>query len=288
MSTVLFKRGTETEMNNTPITDGLVYFCTSNNKIYMDNESTRLQYGGGTTLISDASQASVANVFNSNASLQLFLQKTTVVDTKSAAMSVTQSHIPLGCLAFKEAIGTNDYSAIGNGTISGALTNLNQRTNTASTNISSITNQLKANNTSIYMDYHDGKYGYNTSANRGVGTFHPFNSGAATITYFGQSGTYTVPESGKLYMFLTALIESVEWYGTGGVTVTRSTTIRILKNNIQVAIAEATININDRNNYIDVRRNSTFVEVDKGDIITIQTSTGGTEGNLTDVFFALV
>lgn len=288
MSTVLFKRGTETEMNNTPVTDGLVYFCTSNNKIYMDNESTRLQYGGGTTLISDASQASVTNVFNSSASLQLFLQKTTVVDTKSAAMSVTQSHIPLGCLAFKEAIGTSDYSAIGNGTISGALTNLNQKANTASTNISSITNQLKANNTSIYMDYHDGKYGYNTSANRGAGTFHPFNSGAATLTYFGQSGTYTVPESGKLYMFLTAVIETVEWYGTGGVTLHKSTTIRILKNNIQVAVAEASININDRNNYFNVNRNGTFVEVDKGDVITIQTSAEGTEGNVTDVFFALV
>jgi hypothetical protein len=37
-----------------------------------------------------------------------------------------------------------------------------------------IRNQLKANNNSFYFDYRDGKYGYNTAANRGADTFHPF------------------------------------------------------------------------------------------------------------------
>ena len=40
---------------------------------------------------------------------------------------------------------------------------------------SKINNQLKANNNEIYMDYKNGKYGYNTSSNRGADTFHPFS-----------------------------------------------------------------------------------------------------------------
>ena len=128
MSTVLFKRGTTTEMNNTPITDGMLYFCTSDYKIYMDNGSTRLQYGGDTSVISNPAQASATNVFSASASVNLFLQKTTVVDTKASALAVTQNYIPLGCLAFKEALGTTNYSGVGNGTISGGLVALKGET----------------------------------------------------------------------------------------------------------------------------------------------------------------
>ena len=45
-----------------------------------------------------------------------------------------------------------------------------------------INNQLKANNNEIYMDYKNGKYGYNTSSNRGADTFHPFKNAADIIT----------------------------------------------------------------------------------------------------------
>ena len=128
MSTILFKRGNTADMNNTPITDGMLYFCTSDYKIYMDNGSTRMQYGGGTSLISNPSQASATNAFNASASVSLFLQKSTVVDTKASALAVTQNYIPLGCLAFKEALGTTNYSGVGNGTISGGLVSLRGET----------------------------------------------------------------------------------------------------------------------------------------------------------------
>lgn len=128
MSTILFKRGSTADMNATPITDGLLYFCTSDHKIYMDNGSTRLQYGGDTSIISNPSQASSTNVFSASASVNLFLQKTTVVDSKSSALAVTQNYIPLGCLAFKEALGTTNYSGVGNGTISGGLVALKGET----------------------------------------------------------------------------------------------------------------------------------------------------------------
>lgn len=41
----------------------------------------------------------------------------------------------------------------------------------------SVEDELTANNNRIYMDYKNGKYGYNTSASRGADTFHPFNRG---------------------------------------------------------------------------------------------------------------
>jgi hypothetical protein len=124
MATVSFKRGTTSQMNNTPITDGMLFYNTENHKIFMDNGSERLQYGGDTDLISDPSEATVTNVFSATSSMNLFPLKTTVLDSKTNALAVTQEHIPLGCLAFKEMLGTNDYSSVGDGTVSGGLVSL--------------------------------------------------------------------------------------------------------------------------------------------------------------------
>ena len=131
MSTVLFKRGSNAQMADTSIQDGLLYFNTEDHKIYMDNGSERLQYGGDTDLISNPSNATVTNVFSATASLNIFPQKETVVDDMTNALAVTQNYIPLGCLAFKEAVGTTDFSAVGDGTISGALVALRGETLTA-------------------------------------------------------------------------------------------------------------------------------------------------------------
>lgn len=119
MSTVIFKRTDDT--SSVPIVDGQLVFDETNYKIYMDNGNTRYQYGGDTDLISNPSSATVTNAFNASASLNMFLQKTTVVDTKANALAVTQNYIPLGCLAFKEALGINDYSSVGDGSLSGAI-----------------------------------------------------------------------------------------------------------------------------------------------------------------------
>lgn len=60
---------------------------------------------------------------------------------------------------------------------------LQEKTNNMQTDLSNITsrvgtleNEFTANGTRIYMDYKNGKYGYNLSANRGADTFFPFNS----------------------------------------------------------------------------------------------------------------
>ena len=51
-----------------------------------------------------------------------------------------------------------------------------------------IANQLTANNNVMYMDYHDGKYGVNTSANRGADTFIPFKKGLEDAIELGNLG----------------------------------------------------------------------------------------------------
>lgn len=128
MSTVLFKRGDMATMNATPITDGMVFFNEENDRIYMDNGNTRYQYGGDTELVSNPALATISNAFNASVSLNLFIQKTTVVDSKNTALNVTQDYIPLGCKAFKEAIGLTNYESVGDGTISGGLVTLKGET----------------------------------------------------------------------------------------------------------------------------------------------------------------
>lgn len=51
-----------------------------------------------------------------------------------------------------------------------------------------INNQLKANNTEIYMDYKNGRYGYNLSANRGADTFFPFSNVTISQIFSGNVG----------------------------------------------------------------------------------------------------
>lgn len=43
--------------------------------------------------------------------------------------------------------------------------------------LTELEDELTANGTRIYLDYKDGKYGYNTDALRGADTFSPFSSG---------------------------------------------------------------------------------------------------------------
>ena len=167
MPTITFRRASNVQ--NIPITDGQIIFDTSRNIILMDNGNVRNQYAGATQLVSTTPEATSTNAFNAQATTQLFLQKTTVIDTKANALAVNQNYIPLGCLAFKEALGTSNYSNIGNGTISGALVALNNKD-------TKINNQLSANNNEFYFDYQNGKYGYNTDPNRGADTFNPFKS----------------------------------------------------------------------------------------------------------------
>ena len=156
MANVNFKRGDTATMNATAISDGLIFLNTEDNKIYFDNGSTRLQFGGDTSLISSVDDADVDNAFNASSTVNLFVQKNSIVDTKANALAVTQPQIPLGCLAFKEAVGTTNISTIGNGTLSGAIstinTNLGNKINT-----SAIANNLATTASGYVLDARQGK-----------------------------------------------------------------------------------------------------------------------------------
>ena len=61
------------------------------------------------------------------------------------------------------------------GGLTNSVSGLTTKSNTMNSAISTLENELTANGKRIYLDYKDGKYGYNTSAGRGADTFSPFN-----------------------------------------------------------------------------------------------------------------
>lgn len=187
MATVLFKR--TDDQSTVPVVDGQLVFDETNFKIYMDNGNTRLQYGGDTDLIADPSDATVTNAFSATGSLNLFLQKTTVVDTKSNALAVTQSYIPLGCLAFKEMLGTSDYSLVGDGTVSGALVSLRGETLTATLAIGETSLVLTSTilTSDSYVDIYTDTFGINPKTVTVDNTTKEI-----TLTFDAQSATVGV------------------------------------------------------------------------------------------------
>ena len=128
MPTITFRRSSNVSEQTIPITDGQIIFDTSRNIILMDNGNVRNQYAGATQLVSTTPEARIDNAFNAQATAQLFLLKTTVVDSKANALSVNQNYIPLGCLAFKETIGLSDYTQLVGNTISDCLVSLRGET----------------------------------------------------------------------------------------------------------------------------------------------------------------
>lgn len=71
-------------------------------------------------------------------------------------------------------IHSGDDFEYGNNIVDVEGTALSDVVNNSMSRFRDVIQSLTANNTRIYMDYHDGKYGYNTSASRGADTFHPF------------------------------------------------------------------------------------------------------------------
>ena len=264
MSTVSFKRSTN--VNEIPIVDGQLIFDETYNKIYMDNGTERLQYGGDVSLIEDVSYATSSNTFSANGSLNLFTQKLSVIDNKDSALAATEQHVPVGCLAFQSVIGNTDYSGLGN-TISDSLVTLKN-------NITNINGQLVANENIMYMDYHDGKYGVNTSPTRGADTFIPFNDGKVYVHSGGSSVTFTSPVSGQIYCYLTSVANEIAWYGEASVSITNNLSIN------GTVVCNCSGSSGDGSRHAGVRKTNSYSGVvNEGDTITITRGGGGNYGN---------
>lgn len=151
MASVTFKR--TNNIDSVPITDGQLIFDTSDQKIYLDNGNTREVYGGGsgTDLISNVSDATDNNAFNANATVNLFTRKSSIVDTKAEIQSVTQAGVPLGCKGFNEVIGTGDISALGDGSVTGAILANKSAIDTVNQNLT-----CRYNPTNDYVQLYDG------------------------------------------------------------------------------------------------------------------------------------
>lgn len=187
MATVLFKR--TDDPSTVPVVDGQLVFDEVGFKIYMDNGTERLQYGGDTDLITDPSDATVTNAFSATGSLNLFLQKTTVVDTKANALAVTQNYIPLGCLAFKEMLGTENYANVGDGTVSGALVSLRGETLNGVLAIGETTLTLTSSilTSTSYIDVYTDDWAVTPQS-----VVSDATDGTITLTFKAQSATVAI------------------------------------------------------------------------------------------------
>lgn len=170
MATVIMDRGSNAKLQNTPNIDGLIYFNSDDNCIYLDDGSTRTIYGGRIPTINNVSNndgASNNNVYTALAAKNGFCIKTNVADSSDNINNTIDYGRPVGCVGFKSIIGTTDISHVGN----------NVRDS-----IANIGNRLVVNNDKFVFDYQDGKWGFNTSEERGADTFHPFNSTSLCLT----------------------------------------------------------------------------------------------------------
>lgn len=181
MANVNFCRSSN--VDELPIIDGQILFDTTNKKIYLDEGFNRIQYGGDTSIIQKIQDSEKFNVFGANATLEIFTQKASVVDSKEDALSVTEEHIPLGCLAFRDEIEDINES------------------------FSKLINSLTANGQRLYFDYKDDEFGFNTDINRGADTFHPFSSNRKVYDALVAKGI--TPISTKTDDIVNAISENV-------------------------------------------------------------------------------
>jgi hypothetical protein len=169
MSTVIFDRGSDAKMRNNPSIDGLVFFNLDDNCIYLDNGTTKTVFGGKTSLVTSISSndgASDSNAYSALAVKNGVCLKIDVADSISNIGSTTSPGRPVGCIGFKSIIGTTNITPFGS-TVKNAIFNIG--------------NRLQVNNDKFVFDYQNGKWGFNTSEERGADTFHPFNSTLANI-----------------------------------------------------------------------------------------------------------
>lgn len=196
MATVIMKRGTNADMENTPSLNGLIFFNTDDKCIYLDNGTTRTIFGGKIPMLSVVSNndgASDNNVYSAKAVKNNFCIKSNVADSASNINNTTDTGRPVGCVGFKAIVGTSNISAVDT-TVTGAISKIN--------------NRLVVDNTKFVFDYQDGKWGFNTSDERGADTFHPFNSTVLTMNTTASSYTNKDIISSNIYLTISSTTDS--------------------------------------------------------------------------------
>lgn len=119
----------------------------------------------------------IKNCFDSNEST------INVINTKANtnADNITSLQNNLNSVSGRVTANTNSIAANQN-TEASHYNALSTRASSLESRAAAIEGELTANNQRIYMDYKYGKYGINTSANRGADTFIPFKNMTEIVT----------------------------------------------------------------------------------------------------------
>ena len=180
MANVLFTRDTLTNIENltkNPVTDGQLLFDTSGSgKMYMDVGTQRLEMGGAMTIDSKLNSTST-NPIQNKAVGGVMLSTLDEINATTSKGFITDA---LATRALAQKIGSTDISSIGDGTVTGALSTLNSRSNVKVNTLEIITNQYS--NAELY------NHGYtpeNTIAAHVVGGITEANVIAKLYTYNG-------------------------------------------------------------------------------------------------------
>ena len=127
MANVLFTRDTLTNIENltkNPVTDGQLLFDTSGSgKMYMDVGTQRLEMGGAMTIDSKLNSTST-NPIQNKAVGGVMLSTLDEINATTSKGFITDA---LATRALAQKIGSTDISSIGDGTVTGALSTLNSR-----------------------------------------------------------------------------------------------------------------------------------------------------------------
>ena len=194
MANVLFSR---TDSPSTkPITDGQIIFDTSGNgKMYLDNGTTRLEMGGAINV--DATlDANSTNPIQNKGVAGVMLSELEEV------RGVTKKGFLTDALATKTLdakIGTTDISSIGDGTVTGAISDVNGKL-------------VASDNTPFRFGVNkNGEYGYIVTDSEGADSVVPFKTDNLTLVAknysyqgAGTSCSYTCTKNCKIGVFGTA------------------------------------------------------------------------------------
>lgn len=90
--------------------------------------------------------------------------------------------------------------------------------NALATRAANLEDELTANSKRIYMDYKNGKYGYNTSANRGADTFVPFKQDIEFYIIDPTESCYslTIENASQYTKIIVVGSEGAPWYEKTG------------------------------------------------------------------------
>ena len=107
-------------------------------------------------------------------------------NSKSA---ITADTVEYGNSNVAQALGSLEAKDVN---LTNSVSTLDTKVNNVSDSISGLEDELTANGNRIYLDYKDGKYGYNTDALRGADTFIPFKSGGGESDFTILNTRYSV------------------------------------------------------------------------------------------------